>query len=230
MLLCATSLLFVGCKEQNNPQEVFTPEAIDLGLSVKWANMNVGATSPEDYGDYFAWGETEPKSDYSWEMYKWSTDLDNITIPKYDTSIVSVVDSIVVGDTIYRDSIVIDSNIVFLKPEVDAAHVNWGGTWRMPTNAELDELKDSCTWTWTNQNEVKGYKVTGKNGNFIFLPVAGLRYDKSLNFVGLYGRYWSSSPYENLSNYAYNLYFYSNYIHGGYNNRSLGHSIRPVCE
>lgn len=241
MLLCATSLLFVGCKEQNNPQEVLTPDAIDLGLSVKWANMNVGAKNTEDYGDFFAWGETEPKSDYSWSTYKWRTGLDNITIPKYDTCIISMIDSIVIDsivigdtvvvdrDTIYKDSIVVDSSKV-LKPEADAAYVNWGNNWRMPTNAELNELKDSCTWTWTMQNGVTGYTVTGKNGNFIFLPAAGFSDDMSHYFVDSYGRYWSSSLYDNLSNYVYNLYFYSNYIHWGYNNCGLGHSVRPVCQ
>lgn len=243
MLLCATSLLFVGCKEQNNPEETLTPNAIDLGLSVKWANMNIGARNPKDYGDFFAWGETEPKNDYSWSTYKWRTGLDNITIPQYDTSIVPVIDSIVIDsivigntivvdrDTIYKDSIVVDSSKVFLKLEVDAAHVNWGNNWRMPTNAELDELKDSCTWTWTKQNGVKGYTVTGKNGNFIFLPAAGFRVDAGHYYVGSGGNYWSSSLLDKEigSNEAYTLYFRSINVDRNRHNRGLGHSVRPVC-
>ena len=126
-----------------------THQYVDLGLSVKWATFNVGATSPEEYGDYFAWGETEPKETYSWATYKWCDGTDaNIT--KYNT---------IDGKTI-------------LEPTDDAAQVHRGDKWRMPTKAECQELIDSCTWEWTTSNNISGYRVTGPNGNSIFLPAA----------------------------------------------------------
>ena len=121
---------------------------VDLGLSVKWATCNVGANSPEDYGDYFAWGEITPKTIYTTSNYSYS---DNPTI---------------------------------LPLSNDAAHANWGGSWRMPTDAEMTELRSNCTWTWTSQNGVNGRKITSKsNGNSIFLPAAGSRGGSSL-YVG----------------------------------------------
>ena len=139
-----------------SPSDVPAPEAVDLGLSVKWANVNVGAISPEDYGDYFAWGETELKTDYSWSTYKFELGTDeNGPFSKYVTnSSYGTVD-----------------NKTVLDPEDDAAHVNWGGSWRMPTDAEWTELRTKCTWTWTS--EVNGMLVTGPNGKSIFLPAAG---------------------------------------------------------
>ena len=185
-------------KSVENKMPVGDP--VDLGLSVKWANCNVGANSPEDYGSYFAWGETEPKSTYNWSTY-------------FDSN---------------YDKYAIDKKTL-LDPEDDAAHVNWGGDWRMPTKAEQDELRTNCTWTWTTQNGVKGYKVTSKvNGNFIFLPAAGYRYDSSLNLVGSYGYYWSSSLYGNYSDYAYFLGFFSSNVDWDYYYRYSGLSVRAV--
>ena len=190
-------------------------EYVDLGLSVKWATCNVGATKPEEYGDYFAWGETDPKSIYDWSTYKWCNGSYD-TQTKYNTnSIHGTVD-----------------NKTTLEAADDAARANWGGSWRMPTTEEQQELIDNCTWTWTTQNGVNGYKVTSKsNGKSIFLPAAGNRYASSLRNAGSGGYYWSSSLDTNsLSNYnAYVLYFYSD-LGRLYYHRYYGHSVRPVCQ
>lgn len=190
-------------------------EYVNLGLpsGLKWATCNIGATTPEDYGDYFAWGETEQKEHYDWSTYKWCRGSYD-TMTKYCTS----------------SSYGTVDNKTELDPEDDAAHVNWGGAWRMPTKAEQDELREKCTWTWTSQNGVKGYKVTGPNGNSIFLPAAGCRNDGSLLSAGSYGSYWSSSLYASNSGNAYCLDFFSGYFDWGYYNRYYGRCVRPVCQ
>lgn len=183
---------------------------VDLGLSVKWATMNVGATEPENYGKYFAWGETAEKNIYSWDTYKYCQGSYE-TMTKY-----CYIQSF---DTVDR---------TILEPEDDAAYVNWGGKWRMPTNVEWTELRLQCTWTWTTQNSVNGYLVTAKNGNSIFLPAAGCCHDADLYNVGSYGDYWSSSLSGIYSNYASSIYFDSNDVGRGYG-RCYGQSVRPVC-
>ena len=122
-------------------------------------------------------------------------------------------------------------NKTVLDLEDDVAHVKWGGSWRMPTNAELDELLTNCTWTWTTKNGVKGYKVTSKsNGNSIFLPAAGYRYGASLDYSGSYGYYWLSSLAASYSDYAYDLFFYSGNCSWSTNSRYYGFSVRPVSK
>ena len=169
---------------------------VDLGLSVKWATCNVGASSPSDYGDYFAWGETSPKYSYTRE--------NSVTYKKN------------IGD--------IAGNARY-----DAARANWGSSWRLPTGSECQELVDRCTWTWTTQGGHEGYKVTGRNGNSIFLPAAGWRNGSSLDNAGEYGRYWSSLPGEDNTD-AYNLLFDSGCQNVFWYYRSLGRSVRPVSE
>lgn len=211
-------------KDDNVPAGV---EAVDLGLSVKWASCNLGAKEPEEYGDFFAWGETEGYSinekSCSWLGYKWGTDSKSLN--KYNTSLSY-------GRPVDNKSL--------LDMDDDAAHVNWGGTWRMPTEMEIYELCDenNSVWTWTTQNGVNGYKVTSKtNGNSIFLPAAGYRNDStssnrnnSLGTVGSAGNYWSGSlsrkPYR--ANY---LYFDSSGVDFDINGRDrcLGLSVRAVC-
>ena len=188
-------------------------KCVDLGLSVNWATMNVGANAPEEYGDYFAWGETTAKSTYTWENYKWCKGSE-YTMTKYCT------DS--------RYGTVDDKSV--LDPEDDAAHVNWGGTWRMPTHDEFTELRTKCTWEWTSLNGVYGRKVTGPNGNSIFLPAAGCRYDRTLGGAGGHGYYWSSSLDTSGSNYAYYVNFYSSGVGWGDYGRCGGRSVRPVCQ
>ena len=169
-------------------------EYVDLGLSIKWATCNVGANKPEDYGDYFAWGETKPKKSYSSSNYSYT------------------------------------SNPTTLPLSADAARANWGGSWRMPTRAEQYELRNNCTWTWTTQNGVKGYKVTSnKNGNSIFLPAAGYRSGSSLDYAGSSGNYWSSSLNTSYASSAYYLGFGSSRIDWYYRSRYYGYSVRPVC-
>ena len=194
-------------------------EYVDLGLpsGLKWATCNVGANSPEEYGDYFAWGETSPKATYDWSTYKYCNGtLTSLT--KYCTnSAYGTVD-----------------NKTVLELEDDAARVNWGGNWRMPTKAEQDELRDTnnCTWEWTRQNGVNGYKVTSrKNGNSIFLPAAGYRHDGgNLYGAGSYGSFWSSSLNTYYSSDAYYVYFDSDYVGWNDDYRYDGRSVRAVCE
>ena len=212
LVFCST-LVLVGCK--SNPNEPGSGSStnghkyVDLGLSVKWATMNVGATTPEDYGDYFAWGETATKATYDWSTYFDTNDGGN-TFTKYNNE---------GGKTV-------------LDPEDDAAHVNWGGSWRMPNLAECRELYNNCTWTWTTQNGINGCKVTsnkeGYTDKFIFLPMAGYRYDSDLTDVGSLGYYWSSSLYEYRSDDAWYLGFYSVDRHLDNGRRCYGLSVRPV--
>ncbi|MCQ2313424.1 MAG: fibrobacter succinogenes major paralogous domain-containing protein [Paludibacteraceae bacterium] len=206
------TIIINKCDSSHAPEGI---EMVDLGLpsGIKWANMNVGATTPEGYGDYFAWGETEPKEVYDWSTY-FDTNDGGSTLIKYNNN----------------------GGKTTLDPEDDAAHVNWGGNWRMPTKAEQDELRntDNCTWEWkTNYNGtgVNGYLVTSKkNGNSIFLPASGCRFVSSVSDVGSYGYYWSSSLFEDYSYYAYYFYFYSVNVDWYYNNRYYGRSVRPVCQ
>ena len=188
-------------------------EYVDLGLSVKWATMNVGANAPEEYGYYFAWGETEPKTDCSWETYKWCNGSDKILTKYCTNSVYGTVD-----------------NKTVLDLEDDAARACWGGIWRMPTLDEFTELRTECIWEWTTQNGVNGQKVTGPNGNSIFLPAAGYRYDSSFSYAGSSGNYWSSSLYTSNSNRAYDVNFSSNYVGWSYSSRCYGRSVRPVCQ
>ena len=196
-------------------------EWVDLGLSVKWATCNVGATKPEEYGDYFAWGETQPKDYYDWSTYKWCRGSYN-TLTKYNTdSSCGTVD-----------------NKTTLDLSDDAARANWGGSWRMPTDAELTELREQCTWTWTTQNGVYGYKVTSKKSGYtnksIFLLIAGHRDGSSLLNAGSYGLYWSSSLNADYPGGAWYVSFSSGFSSGiVYRSTSLryyGFSVRPVCQ
>ena len=121
-------------------------------------------------------------------------------------------------------------NKTILDPEDDAAIVNWGGAWRMPTHDELTELRENCTWTWTTQNGVDGYKVVGPNGNSIFLPAAGYMNESSLYDAGSNGNYRSSSLNTDNPNNAYNVNFNSDYVGWSNINRYYGPSVRPVCQ
>ncbi len=204
-----------GSEEEDNPHAGV--EAVDLGLpsGTKWANMNVGASKPEDYGDYFAWGETMPKDTYDWTSYKWCNGSSN-TLTKYCT------------DASYGNNGFTDNKTV-LDMEDDAARANWGGDWRMPTKADFDELKANTTNEWTTVNGVYGRKFTStSNGNSIFLPAAGLRQNDELYYDGLNGDYWSSSLEESSPHDAWDLDFYSGgvFVYGYY--RGPGRSVRPV--
>ena len=188
-------------------------EYVDLGLSVKWATCNVGASTPEGYGDYFAWGETSRKNKYSWNTLKYCNNSRGSSFSKYN-----------------QDQRGTRDNKTRLELSDDAARVNWGGSWRTPTYDELDELKNQCIWQWTTVNGHNGYRVTSKrNGRSIFLPAAGYRYGGSFINVGLGGDYWSSSLTSSSLN-AYNLGFFSDGVDWGIYSRSYGQSVRAVSE
>ena len=203
-------------------------EAIDLGLSVKWASWNVGASSPEEYGAYLAWGVTDMNwgNYYSWETYNWCNGTSS-TFTKYCPS----------NQSGYWDGKGGPDNKDTLDLEDDAAHVNWGGSWRMPTDEEWTELRNNCTWTWTdnyNGTGIAGRIVTSKKSGYtdksIFLPAAGYRCDSYLDDVGFGGLYWSSSlrtdgPYD-----AWYVYFYSSNVFRDDYYRYRGQSVRPVSE
>ena len=189
-------------------------KAVDLGLpsGTLWADRNVGADAPEASGDYFAWGEVTPKTEYNLSTYKWyNGDYDALTKYCVDSSYGTV-----------------DGKTV-LDLEDDAAYVNMGAEWRMPTRSEQDELLNNCTWTWTTQNGVCGRKVTGPNGNSIFLPAVGSRYNSNLNHAGTYGDYWSGSLDEDLSGSAHGLSFGpGGYGWSSYIGRYSGQTVRAV--
>lgn len=189
----------------------FTTEThayVDLGLSVKWATCNIGASSPEEYGDYFAWGETEPKDVYVWSTYKWCNGSQN-TLTKYCTN---------------KEYGAVDNKIT-LELEDDAAHVNWGGEWRMPTKAELEELREKCTWTPTKINGVSGREITGPNGNKLFLPYSGYCSESKYPGGGT-GHCWSSTS--NSYEAYYLTYNWSNNGHIVADLRCFGFTIRAV--
>jgi hypothetical protein len=208
------------------------PEAVDLGLpsGLKWASFNLGASKPEEYGDYYAWGETEPyyssldpltwkegkEAGYNWASYKWCMGSTK-TMTKY-------CDYSLYGYNSFTD------NKTVLDPEDDAAHVNLGGNWRMPTDAEWTELRNNCTWTWITQNGVNGRQVTGTNGNSIFLPACGCRSETSLLRVGSSVYYWSSSLFTDIPSGAWYVYFYSGDVGRGSSSRYHGFPIRPISE
>ena len=178
-------------------------EYVDLGLSVKWAKRNLGASKPSDYGYYYAWGETEPKAEYTWENYKWGKVGNQTKYNKTD------------GKTT-------------LDPEDDAATAKLGSPWRMPTSAEIQELLKNCTWTWTTQDGKNGYEVKGPNGNSIFLPATGSYLDSGFNGAGSRGPYWSVSIRWDDLDFADSIRFDSYTPYFGNTHRSYGLPVRPV--
>lgn len=196
------------------------PEYVDLGLpsGTIWATKNIGANSPEEYGNYFAWGETAPKEVYNWDTYKWCNGSSN-KLTKYCT----------------QSSYGRIDNKMELDPEDDAAYVNWGPMWRMPSISHFSELESNCTRKWTTINGVSGCMFTSKkNGKTLFFPGAGYRTGSSLN--GSRGCYWSRT----LSTASPNYSGVKCHCAGGYNIfssgspwlyyflRSYGYTVRPV--
>ena len=178
---------------------------VDLGLpsGTRWATCNVGASTPTDYGNYYAWGETTTKETYEWSTYRY---YDDSNVTKYTGS----------------------DNLIILEASDDAATANWGSGWRMPTVTEMQELFDNCTQSWSTQNGVRGRQFTGQNGNSIFLPAAGCFAGSSVNYAGSFGRYWSSSLYLGGSSFAWILYLPSDDCYTDYYLRYYGYSVRPV--
>lgn len=199
------------------PVSTIPEGAVDLGLSVKWASYNIGATSPEEYGDYFAWGETSPQSNnkYSWDSYSWSAQGDSHSFTKY------------CSNPNYGNYYCIWDRNYILDPTDDVAVVKLGDKWRMPTESEMDELRNQCTWTWVDDDERTGYIVSSQaNGNSIFLPAAGRRYNNQIESNS--GNYWTSSIGSGDSRYAKAIWFSSSSTMRFDCTRSCGLTIRPV--
>ena len=195
-------------------------EYVDLGLpsGTLWATMNVGANSPEEYGDYFAWGETQPKSVYNLDTYKWCMGS-YFTLTKY------------CSNSYWGYNGFVD-NKTELDPEDDASTANWGPQWRMPSLEQIQELLNNCTSQWTTMNGVSGRLFTSNiNCATLFLPAAGSRWGSDILYdVGSWGYYWSRSLYSSYPAYAYFLYFSSDGVFWHYwsGNRSGGQSVRAV--
>ena len=245
--LAAMMVLAVSCKK-DKPAAPKVPEGVvDMGIimtredgttyKLYWAKSNLCESglcaNPEDYGDYYAWGETEPYyaaghsqdnpcenwkvredhpiTGYNWASYKWCNEPE---LTKYNTnSPYGKVD---------------DKEVLDL--EDDAARQTLGGKFRMPTDTEWKELTDRCTWRWTSLNGVNGRSVTATNGNSIFLPAAGCRIGLNLGYVGSYGGFWSSSLCTDNSSDAWYVYFSSGGVSRINNDRSYGLPVRPVWE
>ena len=206
---------FKTAKKGEKPNPTVTPEYVDLGLpsGVKWATFNVGATQPEEYGDYFAWGETEPKELYDWSTYKWCDGSYN-TLTKYNT------------DSEYG---VVDNKKI-LESSDDAAYVNWGGNWRMPSVDEWNELLSHCSLKWEERNGVSGVAlVSVQNGNSLFLPAAGVyHYDNGLVNLNVEGWYRTHSLDESRGTISLG-FSYTGSIDWYANDRCFGQPVRPVC-
>ena len=188
-------------------------KAVDLGLSIKWAPCNVGASSPEEYGDYFAWGEIAPKAEYSWKTLRFCGDAGGNSFSKYNT----------------KEHYGPVDNLLELELADDAARKNLKGKWRTPTREEWAELREKCEWEWTELNGVKGYKVTGPSGKSIFLPCAGIMSNTSPVNAGVRGVYWTASLYPSSPSSAYEFNFGSGGIYTDEESyRSYGLTIRAV--
>ena len=191
-----TESVTATCPDENHPH------LIDLGLpsGTKWACCNVGASAPEQYGKYYAWGETDPKSVYDLETYK-----------HHDGSDYADLGSDIAGTT------------------YDAATANWKAPWRLPTLKQVKELLNNCTHTYTTQNDVKGRLFVGPNGATIFIPAAGYRWDEGIDVAGSVGYYWTSSVDASDPDYACYLSFGSATAYWGTSgDRYNGYTVRPV--
>ena len=223
-VMLMTVVAFAGCnkpeeepeEEPNNNEESFNPTYVDLGLpsGTLWASCNVGAETPEGYGDYFAWGETETKTTYGWSTYKYANGgSDQLT--KYCDTASS-------GYNGFTD------NLTVLLPEDDAATANWGSGWCMPIKEQWEELYQNTTHTWTTQNGVNGRLFTASNGNSLFLPATGFRWGADLTLVDSYGYYWSSSLNTDNPNTASDIGITPDGFNMNITYRFSGLTVRPV--
>ena len=188
------SVSYTSCPDGNHPH------LIDLGLpsGTKWACCNVGASKPEDYGGYFAWGETKEKDLYT------------------------------EGNYLGGKGTSCDIGKDIASTPYDAATANWGGPWVMPSMEQMNELKSNCTSEWTTKNGVNGRRYTGSNGASIFIPAAGIRLNQDLSLTGLCGYYWLSTLSESVKINACYLYFSSERVYTPDGRRDYGLSVRPV--
>jgi hypothetical protein len=218
--LCADLQSWLGLqrrqddKQKHNAQNLHNGhEFVDLGLSVKWATCNMGASKPEEYGDYFAWGEISPKNEYDIKNYKWSNG-------KYD------------GITKYCANV--DFGIIDNQRDLDLAddvvHIKWGGKWRIPTKEELIELIEKCIWKWIIINGICGYEIMSKKtGHSIFIPAAGYKSKTTTHSANTTLECWSQSVDLQVADSACCLGCDANTIDFCIEDRSVGLSIRPVC-
>lgn len=227
LMLMTAMIVAVGCNPEDDPNngggngnDGFIPEYVDLGLpsGTLWATCNLGATTPEGYGNYYAWGETQPKDSYTWENYRYCNgSSDQLT--KYCS-----VPGLGYGG--FTDSLTV------LLPEDDAATVLWGDGWQTPSYDQCRELEHNTSNFWTVRDGVNGRVFTAKNGNSIFLPASGGWDGDELNNVGVAVHYWGNHIlYEDRPKCAYDFAFgvngfYTNLY--GTENRQYGRPIRPV--
>ena len=217
LTIFAFALMAITANAQSCPDENH-PHVIDLGLTsgTKWACCNVGAEKPEDYGGYYAWGETEEKTTYNWDSYKYWSDTNGDGL--HDTEEFTYLGSNIAGT------------------QYDVAHVKLGGSWVMPSKEQAEELLNNCSYTWTTKNDISGGLFTGPSGGTIFLPAAGIRISDDLYNNNSYGIYWLSKPWPYMSamghvwlpGIAYVFGFDSSYPEGGSFNFCMGITIRPV--
>ena len=271
--LCIAAIALGGCRNRQNGTATVQSTGthaghvwVDLGLSVKWAACNVGADSPEQYGDYFAWGETERKDSYDWYNLKYCHVFSSLNFTKYITktetemtpedsawladeevyfdlipvagdSAVPVLPALptrkngytIVNFSVTENAYEIDGRTV-LEPSDDAARASWGGSWRMPTVDDWNELLRNCSWNWTTVNGISGHMGTSRlNGNTIFLPAAGYRDGTELREEGRYGIFWSSQLDSLMPWKAWGIYSYHKAVGPATDGRQYGRSVRAVC-
>lgn len=222
-----TSFMMASCDDSNEfGGKTSTPKglkAVDLGLSVKWANMNLGTSVPEGFGDYYAWGETSPKpmDEYDDEHYKYCI-VDSITGREKYTKYCFIESEGYNGFVDYK---------MTLEPMDDAATVNWGKQWRMPTKDEFQELTEKCTWTWKTVNGKNGFEIKGPNGKTIFLPAGGYAGDPHPHEQNKLCAYRTSTLVTGGETHRAWIYFrdWEDYLIKG-KTRSYGYTIRPVCD
>lgn len=220
VLLSGLTFTMTGCSSDNNPDDMeisgsstpddnapATVEVIDLGLSVRWASHNLGAEFPEEYGGYYGWAD--PTGEQT------STDVYN-------------------ENRLWTSALYGGSNppVSICGTAQDIVYISWGGTWRLPTHAEIQEL-EACSREWITQNGINGYRFTGSNGNSIFLPAAGSRLDESVSYAGTVGYYWTGTLSEDPDHNgerAYRLYMGQDRTNTNPAHRYRGQSIRPVCK
>lgn len=216
--LIAAVLFLAACGSGLDPElELYSGienghKYVDMGGGVMWAQVNLGASMIGEYGDYYAWGETETKDYFWYNTYKYCEGRQN-TYTKY---------------CINPSEGKVDS-LTTLELEDDAAHVQWGGNWRIPTREEWIELRNTCTWTYTRENGIKGWKATAPNGNCIFFPLGGgctFNENETINHVGYYR---SSSLGEKYSGSTYIVIMRTDEVTWSNGSRQGGLSIRPVC-
>lgn len=198
-------------------------EYIDLGLpsGTLWAACNVGANTPEGYGDYFAWGEIQYKTRYDWATYKYSKTKKRL-FKEVEVLLTKYCRQAEYGYEGFTD------RLTELQASDDAAVANWGNGWRTPPMDQWDELLENTSNKWTTQNGVKGRLFTAKNGQTLFLPAAGYRWDSELHLAGAGGYYWSRSLLTDSPGSAWSLYFDSDDCYVGHGYRDTGFSVRPV--